>query len=47
MLSSEMNSQAIAAHLLPYDALLRSHMPAQFSRTLQQLRIDLLGQFQS
>jgi hypothetical protein len=47
MLSSEMDSQTVATQLLPHDALLRSHMPAQFDRTPQQFRIGSLGQLQS
>jgi hypothetical protein len=46
MLSSEMDPQAVAAQLLPHDALFGSQVPAQLSGPPHQLRIDLFAQDQ-
>ncbi len=46
MLPSEMDSEAIAAQLLPYDAFLKSHLPAQFGNSPQQLWIDMYARDQ-
>jgi hypothetical protein len=47
LLSPEMDAQAVAAQLLPHDALFRSHVLAQFGGPPQQFRISWLTEGQS